>query len=89
MLAMIRLLPLAGKLGLAAALFVGVPAALYGAHYAYSTHYINEGRAQYKGEVDALDKAARDRANAGGSRVDDCYNTGGVWDAERRECGRR
>lgn len=89
MLAMLRLLPLAGQIAVVGALLIGVPAALYGIHYKYSTHYIEVGRAQYKGEVDALDKAARDRANAGGSRVDDCYNTGGVWDAENRECGRR
>jgi hypothetical protein len=87
-LALLRLFSPFAQVSIVLGILIGVPTLLYGAHYAYSTHYINEGRAAMRAEVEAENAELLRGGKVKRDAYDDCVRIGGLWRRETGECVR-
>ncbi|MGY3392923.1 hypothetical protein ACVWW6_005514 [Bradyrhizobium sp. USDA 3311] len=73
-----------------AAIAIGILLAIAGAIEIFKVHYTNQGYQQALDDIAADNKEAIDAADKARSRVRNCRDAGGVWDAARGVCdGRR
>lgn len=83
MMVLFRALPLLWQLGIGAALLAGAGTAYGVWHY----KIYSRGYAAAISDIAKKDKGALDAVKGATTKVDDCFERGGVWDATRGVCG--